>query len=259
MPERLWHADMHAAFRPVPLRWKVFIALSLPALLGSALAACLPAAFPALAFTRAGIFGGEFWRLFTGHFIHVGVAHLALNLAGLALLCELLGGQLSLRRAAGLVTAGVIGIDLMLLVLAPAVGWYAGLSGLLHALWAGCALFGACHATPLRGLAAVAPDDADRRGIVRDRPGRDQLLCVAALLLLAGKLLVEAGAGGVIHTDSAAAQLIGVPVVVVAHRYGAVSGLLYALLSETGGRWYRFAAPNVASRGPARDPGGTGP
>ncbi len=51
------------------------------------LAALLAAAFlwpaSALEWSREGIPGGEYWRLLTGHWTHLGLNHLLLNLAGL--------------------------------------------------------------------------------------------------------------------------------------------------------------------------------
>jgi membrane associated rhomboid family serine protease len=60
-----------------------------------------------LRFDRGSIAAGEFWRLLSGHFVHLGVSHTLLNLAGLGLW---LGS--------------------------PQLEWYVGLSGLLHGMLA---------------------------------------------------------------------------------------------------------------------------
>src|SRR5210317_1674528 len=44
-----------------------------------------------LRFERAGIASGEAWRLVTGHFVHLGISHTILNLAGLILVWLLAG------------------------------------------------------------------------------------------------------------------------------------------------------------------------
>lgn len=76
----------------------------------------------------------EPWRLLTGHFVHLDWPHLLLNLAGLAVLWALVGDTLSARRWTLVALAGAAAIGAGLL-LAP-VGWYVGLSGVLHALLA---------------------------------------------------------------------------------------------------------------------------
>ncbi|MCA1798811.1 MAG: rhombosortase [Xanthomonadaceae bacterium] len=76
----------------------------------------------------------EPWRLLTGHFVHLDWPHLLLNLAGLGVLWALVGDTLSARRWTLVALAGAAAISGGLL-LAP-VGWYVGLSGVLHALLA---------------------------------------------------------------------------------------------------------------------------
>ena len=145
----------------------------------------------ALEYQRAGLAAGEAWRLLTAHLVHLGVRHLWLDLAGLALLWGLYAR--ALRPVAWLVAlaAAVAAIDAGLWWLAPAVDWYVGLSGVLHGAWAAGAI-GAWRES--RGLAA------------------------ASLALLAAKLAAEQWQqGGVAGT--------GLPVVVDAHLYGALGGL----------------------------------
>ena len=89
-------------------------------------------------------------------------------------------------------------ISAALYVASPDVAWYVGLSGVLHGLWAA----GACR------LYRTA-----------------RLESVAALAVLAGKLALEYRYGPL-----SAAPADGLPVVTVAHRYGALAGLAGALL-----------------------------
>lgn len=88
----------------------------------------------ALRYDRAGVGSGELWRLVTGHFVHLGWRHLALNLAGLGLGTWLFGTDRSPRQwlLATLVSALTCGFGLWWL--SPSVGWCVGLSGILHGL-----------------------------------------------------------------------------------------------------------------------------
>ena len=51
-----------------------------------------------LRFDRGGIAAGELWRLLTGHFVHLGVSHTLLNLAGLLLVWVLVGAACTWRQ-----------------------------------------------------------------------------------------------------------------------------------------------------------------
>ena len=90
-----------------------------------------------LEFRRAAIGDGQVWRLVTGQLIHVGPAHLAMNLAGLVVLA-LLGQRQGSRAFAPVPLLMLcIGTGGLLHAIAPDVGWYRGASGMLHgaALW----------------------------------------------------------------------------------------------------------------------------
>ncbi len=88
----------------------------------------------ALRYERAGVGAGEVWRLLTGHFVHLGWPHLALNMAGLGLGTWLFGADRSPRQwlVATLTSALACGIGLYLF--SPTVSWCVGLSGVLHGL-----------------------------------------------------------------------------------------------------------------------------
>jgi len=169
-------------------RWQAGIVLALPALLASA----WPEGLPALEWERGAIAHGQWGRLLWAHFVHLDAHHLLFNLLGLALVIELLMEGWTSEKLATLILASALGTSLLLWFCEPTLQWYAGLSGLLHGLWAGAAL-DAC----LR-----------RRG----------WLPAGALLALAVKLAwMNHGAGPL-------------PVLPVAHVYGALSGILWALL-----------------------------
>lgn len=155
---------------------------------------------PAWRFDRTAIAAGESWRLLSGHFAHLNTTHLLLNAAGLALAMCLFGDAFSARGWLLLVPAISTVAGLGLWHYSPAVAWYVGFSGTLHGLFAAGSL-----------AAALA---GDRAGI-------------AALLLLAGKLGWEQ-----FHGDAGTAELIGATVVVDAHLYGFVGGLMLAPLAR---------------------------
>jgi rhomboid family GlyGly-CTERM serine protease len=88
----------------------------------------------AIRYDRQAIAAGQWWRLVSAHFIHLGWSHLALNLAGLALGTWLFGADRSPRRwlVATAVSAAACGLGLYWF--SPSVGWCVGLSGVLHGL-----------------------------------------------------------------------------------------------------------------------------
>jgi len=157
-----------------------------------------PGAFEHLAWDRQAIASGEAWRALTGQFVHLGVSHAVLNLAGLAALVLLFRGDFDGPGWAGALAASLGGVAVGLQWLSPAVDWYAGLSGALHGLFA---------------AGAVA------RIRARDRAGW------VLALLLGGKLVVE----GLFGAPAASAWLTGGPVLVVAHLWGALGGLAWGL------------------------------
>lgn len=123
------------------------------ALLG--LLQALPVAWhEALRFDRQALLQGQLWRLWTGHLIHLGWTHWALNAAGLAL-CALLADappapRTWLRQAALL----GLGISVLLLALQPALAYYVGLSGVLYGLFVLALWPGVRRADPI-GIAAL--------------------------------------------------------------------------------------------------------
>lgn len=152
----------------------------------------------ALRYEREGLAAGELWRALTAHLVHLGPRHLVPNLAGLALLWFLYARDARPREWLAVALVAAVAVSAGLWLGAPEVGWYVGASGVLHGLWAAAALAN-----------------------VRRRP----LEAGVAGLLLAGKLALEAWRG------PAAAPFGGaLPVVEVAHLYGAVGGALAALV-----------------------------
>lgn len=104
------------------------------ALLMTALQAAGPATVHALRYDRTAILGGQLWRLLTGHLVHLGWVHYALNTVGVCL-CLLLAPALFRGRWWWLqLMMLALGISLLLLVFEPRLPNYAGLSGVVYGL-----------------------------------------------------------------------------------------------------------------------------
>jgi rhomboid family GlyGly-CTERM serine protease len=88
----------------------------------------------ALRYDRDAIRAGEWYRLVSGHFVHLGWSHLALNLAGLVLGTWLFGADRSPAWWIGATLAAALACGLGLLAFHPEVRWCVGLSGVLHGL-----------------------------------------------------------------------------------------------------------------------------
>ena len=146
----------------------------------------------ALRFERAALLQGQWWRLVTGHWVHLGARHLLLDSAGLVLLWALYARTLRPRNWPLVLACAVAAIDAGLWWAEPQVQWYVGLSGLLHGAWAA-------------GAAALCTR--------RDRAG------AMMLALLVGKLLLEYRTGASVLTGA-------FPVVTAAHFFGALGGLI---------------------------------
>lgn len=155
----------------------------------------------ALRYDRVWIGQGEAWRLISGHFAHLGWSHLALNSAGLLLVWFLIGGAYTLRTWLLIVAVILATMDIGFWFLNPELYWYVGMSGLLHGLLA------AGIVTRLRNI------DAET---------------AILLLLLIAKIAWEQFSGPVPGSESTS----GGPVVVDAHLYGALGGVLGALLAR---------------------------
>lgn len=156
-----------------------------------------------LRYDRAAIEGGEIWRLLSGHFAHLGPTHLALNLAGLILVWALVGSRLPVTVWLAIVSFVVAFISGCFWFFDQNLSWYVGLSGLLH----GLLISGACA------------------GLTRWRAES-----ITMFALVFGKIIYEQIAGPLPGSELTS----GGSVVVNAHLYGAIAGLIIGLL-----RWHR--------------------
>lgn len=148
-----------------------------------------------LRYDRNSIADGELWRLLTGHVVHLNAAHLALNLAGLLLVWLLVGSCFSALAWSIVIALTLAVIDIGFWFLDPELSWYVGMSGLLHGLL-------------MAGVVAR----------LRDAPGES----IALGLLVVAKIAYEQFAGPLPGSEASA----GGPVVVNAHLYGTIAGVL---------------------------------
>jgi rhomboid family GlyGly-CTERM serine protease len=151
-----------------------------------------------LAFDRDALAGWQLWRLVSGHFVHLGRSHLVLNLAGLGLVWYLVGQPYSGHEWLLVWAVSITAVSAGLWILEPELGWYVGLSGVLHGLLA-AGILGTRHKGPEIWALAVA---------------------------LVGKLAWEQFIGPLPGSEAAS----GGTVIVNAHLYGAIGGVLAAIL-----------------------------
>lgn len=141
----------------------------------------------------------EWWRLLTGHFVHLGWPHLFLNLGGCTLVWLLFRKDYGQWQWLIILLASVMAMDVGFLWLKPSLDWYVGLSGLLHGLFAA-------------GLISWLREGGWEPAVM--------------LAIFGAKIVWEQYAGPLPFT----AESAGGPVVVDAHMYGAIGGALAALL-----------------------------
>ncbi len=154
----------------------------------------------ALRYSRPDIGAGELWRLASGHLVHLGWSHFAMNVAALLLIWLLVGRSFRPLQWLLIIAGVMAGIDAGFWFLDTQLLWYVGLSGVLHGLLAG-------------GLVGAW--------------GSSRVEVPLLLLLLAAKLAYEQVFGAMPGSESSA----GGAVVVNAHLYGALAGGVAALLA----------------------------
>lgn len=153
-----------------------------------------------LQFDRGLIDQGQYWLLLTGHLVHLNWVHWGLNMAGLAIVAVFfsLYGTILDWLFVLLFSATVTGLGLYWLH--PELIWYVGLSGVLHGLF----IYGAIRE-------------------IRFYPFSGYVL----LLLICAKLFWEYMNGAVPGSE----EMVGGRVVVEAHLYGAIAGLVAVFLT----------------------------
>jgi len=155
-----------------------------------------------LRYDRTAIAAGEWWRLITAHFVHLGLEHAALNALGLVLMWALFARDFRPATWLLVLVASIAAIDIGLWLRDSTIQWYVGSSGVLH------------------GIMAAGTLAHLRRG---DLDGW------ILLLFMIVKLSYEQWTGALPFTDG------GVAVVVGAHLYGAIGGLLAVVIQKPRG------------------------
>lgn len=150
-------------------------------------------------FEREPLLAGEWWRLISGHLVHLGWSHTGLNVAGLALVWLLVGTSLNVTNWLLTITGSALGISIGLLAFNPELSWYVGLSGVLHGmLITGC-------------VAEIRRDGFGNKGVL------------VLLVLVGAKLIWEQLAGPLPGSEASA----GGAVIVDAHFYGSLCGIVF--------------------------------
>lgn len=150
-----------------------------------------------LEFNRTKIIEGEYWRVFTGNFVHYGFAHLAMNLAAFLLLGFSLLREISLKIYIPLLITSALAVGVGTLLWNPELFFYRGLSGLIHGLIVAGLLLNSF---------------------------RNRWLSYVFVALVFAKIVREHLPG---FQETQLQALLPVMVAVDSHLYGAVAGLLY--------------------------------
>lgn len=175
-----------------------FLAISVPSFCIELFDTYLAASeFFAFNFDRQLILNGEWWRLLSGHFDHLGWAHFLLNALFLAILLLTFSSFGSALFLFGLFCFCSLGISLLIWFFSPELYRYVGLSGGLYSLLA--------------------------FGLIRDRL-YPVWIRYSVLLGLVVKVMYEYMLG----SNGQISELIGGPVATDVHLYGLVLGLLSA-------------------------------
>ncbi len=154
-----------------------------------------------LRYERTAVAAGEVWRLLSGHFVHLGPSHFALNMAGLGLVWYLVGDAIGRYQWLAVTAISVVTIDLGLWFFNPELQWYVGLSGVLHGLL-------------VAGLVASA--------------SRERKEAIAVAIIVAAKIAWEQFSGPLPGSEASS----GGAVIVDAHLYGAIAGLLAGIVAR---------------------------
>ena len=148
------------------------------------------------AYNRDAIANGEYWRLITGHFIHLNNTHLLLNMLGVGLVLMLFDNVLAIWQWLVVLLASAFIISVLMYLNLPQVQGYVGLSGVIHGLYV---------------LASM-------RLLIQPK---ERNFAIILMLMVTLKLLTENVGQGISFT----ADMIGGRVLYQAHLYGALTGL----------------------------------
>jgi rhomboid family GlyGly-CTERM serine protease len=151
-----------------------------------------------LQFAREGIGEGQWWRFITGNFVHLSWRHFAMNAVALSTIYVLYPNNLKAYGWVIVFLLSCLSVTMGVWVFSPNIHWYVGLSGALH------------------GLLITL--------IIVDYVVHKHWLNIILLLCVIAKLVWE----GVMGPMPGIELTVGGPVVVQAHLYGFVGGLMIA-------------------------------
>lgn len=149
----------------------------------------------ALRYDREAIAAGEWWRLLTAHLVHLNLEHAVLNALGFVLMWALFARDFRPQAWIVIILSSIVTIDIGLWLRDSTIEWYVGSSGALH----GVMVAGT--------LAHLRRKDLDA--------------WILAIFVVA-KLAYEQWTGALPFAEG------GATVVVSAHLYGAIGGLISA-------------------------------
>ena len=99
-----------------------------------ALFALAPHTNDLLIYDRDAVISGEWWRLLTGQFIHIGIGHLFWDVSAFLMLATLVEPE-GRKSYWGLLACATIPVGLFIYQFMPHITYYAGLSGALNTLF----------------------------------------------------------------------------------------------------------------------------
>ncbi len=144
--------------------------------------------------------GVQWWRIISAHLAHSNMNHAMMNIAGFALAMLIVGAALRWWLWGLSIFLYCIFITLGLYVFSPEAQWYVGFSGCIHGLL--------------------------MQGFLLFAFRRDYIFGVTAMVLVAKVINEQLPQFDAMHL----ADVIDAPVVVDAHLYGLVSGVVLALI-----------------------------
>ncbi|WP_354623932.1 rhombosortase [Psychromonas sp. MME2] len=158
-----------------------------------------PQASQLLAYYHNAITHFEYWRFISATFCHTNFNHLGLNLIGLLITLGLFIDTFKEVKVLPLLLFNSLFIGLCLFLLEPTVTGYVGLSGVLHGLFS--------------------------YGVISDIKNKDRWG-----YLLGTGFVIKIFYEQIFGAQQSTIDLIAAPVLVNAHLYGAIAGLIYYFL-----------------------------
>jgi len=154
-----------------------------------------------LALQRTAVASGEWWRIFTSQYVHLGFNHTLLNVVGYLIIAAAFREDVTPREECIALLLSNVGVGLGIYFFSPELEWYVGLSGAIYGLLAHNLIIGW---------------------------RRSPLLSLLFGVYLAGKFVYEQFISG---PDTVTAAFIGADVAVDSHLYGAITGLITGIAS----------------------------